>query len=99
MSVTIDRQTDSPPAPAETDAKPHLSSRAGMMGIGWSSLAQMIGMVIRLGSNLILTRLLAPEAYGLFGTAMAIVTTLEWLSDLGVQPALVRHPDGDRCVA
>ena len=25
---------------------------------------------------------------------MAVLTTLEWLSDLGIQPALVRHPQG-----
>lgn len=68
--------------------------RSGLFGIGWTSLAQMIGMVIKLGSTLILTRLLAPEAYGILGTAMAVLTTLEWLSDMGIQPALVRHARG-----
>ena len=54
----------------------------------------MCGMVMRLGSNLLLTRLLAPEAFGVLGTALAFLTTLEWLSDMGVQPALIRHPKG-----
>jgi len=62
--------------------------------LGWSSLAQFVGMAVRLASNLILTRMLAPSVYGLFGTAMAVVTTLEWLSDLGVTPALLRHREG-----
>jgi O-antigen/teichoic acid export membrane protein len=70
--------------------------RAGLMGVGWSSLSQLVSLTIRLGSTLVLTRLLAPEAYGIIGSAMAILTTLEWLSDLGVQPALVRHPQGDQ---
>ncbi|MDX2036739.1 MAG: oligosaccharide flippase family protein [Isosphaeraceae bacterium] len=82
-------------SPRRVSAK-NSTGRAGLLGLGWTSSAQFVGMFIKLGSNLILTRLLAPEVYGLFGTAMAIVTTLEWLSDLGVQPALVRHPEGDR---
>lgn len=70
--------------------------RAGISGIGWSGLGQAVGLVIKLGSTLILTRLLAPEVYGILGTAMAVLTTLEWLSDLGIQPALIRHEKGDR---
>ena len=89
MSLAVDLK-------AVTVIRPADSHRAGWLGVGWASLAQLVGMVIRLGSNLILTRLLVPEAYGLFGTAMAVVTTLEWLSDLGVQPALIRHPEGGK---
>ena len=70
--------------------------RRGLFGVGWTSLAQLACMAIRLGSNLILTRLLDPAAFGVFGTALAVLTTLDWLSDLGVQPALIRHPDGAR---
>lgn len=68
--------------------------RSAAHGLGWSGLSQIVGMAVRLASNLILTRMLAPSVYGLFGTAMAVVTTLEWLSDLGVTPALLRHKDG-----
>ena len=68
----------------------------GLFSVGWSTAAQFLGLFIRLASNLILTRLLAPEIYGILGSAMAVLTTLEWLSDIGVQPALVRHPKGNR---
>lgn len=67
----------------------------GVKSLGWVGLSQLLGLVVRLASNLIITRLLVPEAYGLFGTALAVVTTLEWLSDLGIVPALIRHPEGD----
>ena len=40
--------------------------------------------------NSVEARLLAPEAYGILGTATAVLTTLEWLSDLGVQRDVVR---------
>lgn len=68
--------------------------RRGIAGLGWTGISQMVGMVLRLASNLLLTRLLAPEAFGLIGTALALLTTLEWLSDLGVLPAILRHPRG-----
>jgi len=71
----------------------------GLRGLGWTGLASVTGLVIRLGSNLLLTRLLAPQAYALLGTAMTVLTLLEWLSDLGIQPALVRHPRGDEPIA
>jgi len=69
-------------------------ARRGFASIGWMGISQICGLVLRLGSNLILTRLLAPEAFGLLGTALAFMTTLEWLSDMGVAPALIRHPKG-----
>lgn len=69
-------------------------ARRGAASIGWMGISQICGLVLRLGSNLILTRLLAPEAFGLLGTALAFMTTLEWLSDMGVAPALIRHPKG-----
>ena len=74
--------------------EPIETRKSAATSLGWAGLTQLVGMVVRLASNLILTRLLAPSVYGLFGTAMAVVTTLEWLSDLGVTPALLRHRDG-----
>jgi O-antigen/teichoic acid export membrane protein len=71
-------------------------NRKGLMSIGWAGLTQVTALLIRLASNLILTRLLVPSDYGLFGTATAVLTTMEWLCDLGIHPALIRHPDGMR---
>lgn len=67
----------------------------GLSSLGWTGASQGTGLVLRLGSNLLLTRLLAPEAFALIGTALAFLTTLEWLSDLGIQPAIIRHERGD----
>ena len=69
-------------------------ARKGVVSVGWMGISQFCGLIFRLGSNLILTRLLAPEAFGVLGTALAFMTTLEWLSDMGVTPALIRHPKG-----
>jgi len=70
-------------------------SRAGLFGLGWSYLTHGLQIVIRLGSSLILTRLLAPEAYGIFGPALAVLFFLEFLSDIGLRPAVVRSPNGE----
>lgn len=51
--------------------------------------------VIRLGSSLVLTRLLDPEAYGIFGILLAFLFMLELLSDVGSTALLVRHERGD----
>jgi len=69
-------------------------ARRGLHSVGWMTLAQAVGMALRLMSGLILTRLLAPEAYGLVGPALAVLMTLEWLCDLGIRQALVREPAG-----
>ena len=68
--------------------------RGVVFGLGWSTAAQVGSAAVKLASTLLLTRLLAPESYALLGTAMAVLTTLEWLSDFGVAAALVRHPNG-----
>ena len=72
-----------------------ISDRAkGIKSLGWAGLAQMVGLVIRLASNILLARMLAPETYGILGSALAVLTTLEWLSDMGILPALIRHERG-----
>ena len=70
-------------------------ARAGLSGLGWSYLTHGLQLVLRLGSSLILTRLLLPDAYGIFGPAMAVMFLLELLSDIGVRPAVVRSPSGE----
>jgi|GEM_PF-2357782 len=85
--------TLSPANPNSTATAP-VERRKGLKSLGWAGLAQLVGLMIRLGSNIMLARLLAPEAYGILGSALAVLTTLEWLSDLGIQPALIRHGRG-----
>jgi O-antigen/teichoic acid export membrane protein len=70
-------------------------ARAGLFGLGWSYLTHGLQLVLRLGSSLILTRLLLPEAYGIFSPALAATLFLEFLSDIGLRPAVVRSPRGE----
>lgn len=53
------------------------------------------GQGLRLASNLILTRLLFPEAFGLMALVNVLLQGLAMFSDIGVRPAIVQHKDGD----
>ncbi len=64
-----------------------------------STLFTLVGFggaqVIRLASNLILTRLLFPEAFGLMALIMVILQGLAMFSDVGVGPAIMQSKRGD----
>ena len=61
----------------------------------WVVLTSGLGHILRLGSNLILTRLLVPEMFGLMSIASTVATILGMLSDIGLRPAVVRSARGD----
>lgn len=53
------------------------------------------GQVLRLISNLILTRLLFPEAFGLMALITVFLMGLNMFSDVGVTPAIMQSARGD----
>lgn len=54
-----------------------------------------LSQVIRLGGNLILTRLLIPEFFGIMGLARAFITGLHFFSDVGLGPGIIRSSRGN----
>lgn len=50
--------------------------------------------ILRLGSNLIITRLLAPEMFGLMAIATTVGVIMGMLSDIGLRPAVIRSVRG-----
>jgi O-antigen/teichoic acid export membrane protein len=61
----------------------------------WTLAGYGLAQVIRLASNLVLTRLLVPEMFGVMGVAMAVLTILYLLADIGVHQNIVQSPRGD----
>ncbi|MGD0960716.1 MAG: oligosaccharide flippase family protein [Methylomonas sp.] len=57
----------------------------------WSVVGYGAGQVIRFGSNLILTRLLYPEAFGIMAIIQAVMTGLVMLSDFGIPHYIIRR--------
>jgi lipopolysaccharide exporter len=52
--------------------------------------------VIRLGSSMVLTRLLYPEAFGIVTMISSVIFVIEMLSDVGIVGLLIRHEKGDQ---
>ncbi len=52
-------------------------------------------MIIRLGSNLILTRMLFPEAFGVMAMVQVVLYGLVMLSDVGISQSVVMSARGD----
>jgi len=73
---------------------PSLGSRA-LRGSLWTTAGYGASQLIRLGGNLILARLLFPEAFGLMALVNAFLIGLAMFSDLGLAPSIVQSPRGD----
>lgn len=61
----------------------------------WVVVGYGASQAIRLGSNLILTRILFPEAFGIMALVTMVTVGLMMFSDVGIGPALARSPRGD----
>lgn len=61
----------------------------------WIVLGYGASQAIRLASNLILTRLLFPEAFGLMALLSVITVGLTLFSDVGISPAIAQSKRGD----
>ena len=76
------------------EAGSSLRTRAVHSG-AWIGAGFAVQKVLQLGSNLILTRLLFPEAFGLMALAIVFLAGLQLFSDVGLKPAVIRDPRGD----
>lgn len=70
--------------------------RARMLrAAAWLAGSNLSSQLLRLGSNLALTRLLAPEAFGLVAAVNTLYFALVMFSDLGVWQSVVRSERGE----
>lgn len=61
----------------------------------WAMISFAGSNAIRLGSNLLLTRILFPEAFGLMALVQVFVTGLKMFSDTGVRTSIMRSERGE----
>ena len=72
------------------------SPRARILNLAsWVLGGNLSAQLLRLGSSLVLTRLLVPECFGLMAAINALYFGLLMLSDLGVWQSVVRSERGD----
>jgi len=70
-----------------------LKSRLARGGT-WLGSANALEQTFRLLRNMILTRLLAPEAFGLMAIVLAVNTAFESFTEIGISQAIVQNPKG-----
>lgn len=61
----------------------------------WIGLSYSGSQIARLGANLILTRILVPEAFGLMALVTVFLVGLQMFCDVGLRPAIQQHARGD----
>lgn len=62
---------------------------------GWTVAGHGLAQVLRLCSNLIMTRLLAPEMFGIMAIATMVTMILGMLSDIGLRQNIIQSKRGD----
>jgi O-antigen/teichoic acid export membrane protein len=66
-----------------------------LRGTFWTIASYGAAQIIRFGSNLVLTRLLVPEIFGLMTLVYVFTTGLHLFSDLGIHTSLIQNKRGD----
>jgi len=64
-------------------------------GTVWTGLGLGGTQVLRFVGNIIVARLLFPEAFGIMGTVFAVLTGLTMFSDIGLGPSIMQHARGE----
>ncbi len=86
------RETPAGPVPGPP---PRSLKRLAIRGSVWTFIGYGVAQVIRLGGNLVLTRLLFPEAFGVMALVNVFLQGLAMFSDLGLAPSIVQSPRGE----
>jgi O-antigen/teichoic acid export membrane protein len=83
-------------APVETRAHAHWAflRRDAFFGASWTLVGRLTSNGLRIAGNLILTRLLFPEAFGLMALINVFMTGLQLLSDIGINQGVIQSKRG-----
>ena len=75
---------------------PHSSLRESIIRAStWILSGHVVSNIIRLGGNLIMTRLLVPEMFGVMAVANVLITGLQLCSYFGIQHNIIQSHRGD----
>lgn len=69
-------------------------TQRSLRAAAWTFAGRGAGQFLRLASNLILARLLFPEAFGLMSMASVVLAMISLFADTGVRLALIQNPRG-----
>jgi len=86
--------TAAPDAPATPPSAGSPFERV-LRGSAFVALGYGGSQALRLAANLVLTRLLFPEAFGIMALVSVVLVGLAMVSDLGIGPSIMQHARGD----
>ena len=69
--------------------------KQAISGTAWTIFGYGTSQSLRLGSNLILTRLLTPELFGLMALVNVFLMGLNLFSDVGIYPSIIQNKRGE----
>jgi O-antigen/teichoic acid export membrane protein len=91
---TTSSQFSTADVPTPDTPRPSLKSQL-ISSSAWTILGYGAAQVLRFGNNLVLTRLLNPEIFGVMALVQAIINGLSYLTDVGVGPSVIQNKRGD----
>src|ERR1017187_4698746 len=62
----------------------------------WVLTSHVVAQFLRLLGNLVMTRLLAPDAFGIMAIAMTVQGIVSLCADTGLRQAIIQSPNGGR---
>jgi O-antigen/teichoic acid export membrane protein len=86
--------TTAAPQAADSQSE-HAFMKRFARGTSWAAINYVVSYSLRLGSNLVLWRLLYPDAFGLMAIVNAIITGLAMFSDIGIAQTVVQNDRGE----
>lgn len=92
MHHSIATPTSPPPKKPSEES---LLKRLTIRGSIWVLLGFGLGQLMRFAGNLVMTRLLFPEAFGMMGIVNAVLGGLNMFSDVGLKPSIVQNKRGE----
>ena len=69
--------------------------KLAIRGTVWTIAGYGASQILRFGSNLILTRLLLPDVFGLMALVYVFITGLHLFSDIGIGPSIIQNKRGE----
>jgi O-antigen/teichoic acid export membrane protein len=69
--------------------------KKAIRGAAWTIIGYGTNQILRFGSNLILTRLLMPEYFGLMAIVNTLLMGIELFSDVGIGQSIIQNKHGE----
>jgi O-antigen/teichoic acid export membrane protein len=69
--------------------------KLAIRGAVWTIASYGTSQILRFGSNLILTRLLIPDVFGLMALVYVFISGLHLFSDIGIGTSIIQNKRGD----